>query len=222
MQVKICGMTRPEDIRAAVELGVDALGFVMYQESPRYVSPDRVRLMTEIIPSRVVTVGVFVNEDPRRVIEIADYCRLDMLQLHGDEPPEYAAGLPVSMVIKAFNPRGKEDIDQVLTYPAAAVLVDARDRGLYGGTGETSNWEAARLIGLSRPLVLAGGIGEDNIDEALSCVSPAAVDVNSSVERAPGIKDNEKMARVLKRVRVWEHKTSNKMRGPFVKRNGDP
>ncbi len=219
MQVKICGITRPEDARAAAERAVDALGFIFYEGSPRNIDPDAARSIIETLPPGIVRVGVFVNEDHGKVQDVVDCCGLDMVQLHGDESPGYAGFFDESMVIKAFDPQSDEDIHRALLFPARAILVDARDGDRYGGTGKQSNWNAARAIGEIRPLILAGGIGEDTLHRAVERVFPAAVDLNSGVEREPGIKDHEKMDRVLKLVRNLAHGPHGPHGpGPFLKR----
>ncbi len=201
MQVKVCGITRLEDALTASDMGVDALGFIFFRTSPRCISMEKAESIIARLPSNVVRVGVFVNEDPAVVTDVIENCSIDMVQLHGDESPEYARSLSESIVIKAVDIRDDAVLEDALDYPAAAILVDARTGDSYGGTGRRSNWTAARTIGARRPVILAGGLGPGTIDDALMKVRPAAVDFNSGVESAPGVKDRKKMALAIDRSR---------------------
>ncbi|MDD5476203.1 MAG: phosphoribosylanthranilate isomerase [Syntrophales bacterium] len=201
--IKICGITRIEDAMEAVECGVQSLGFIFHKGSTRCISPETALAIMNEVPSCVAKTGVFVNEELSKVKEIVSFCRLDMIQLHGDEPPEYARAFSERMIIKAFSPRNDNDVRRALLYPARLILVDSRDPVRYGGTGMRSNWKAAAMIASMRPLLLAGGLDEDNIDEAIREVRPAGVDLNSGVESAPGIKDCLKMRAVVDLVRKY-------------------
>ena len=188
-EIKICGITNLDDALIACDAGADALGFIFYPKSPRCVSPQRAREIISALPRGIVKVGVFVNDDPERIEEIAGICGLDLLQLHGDEKPDYCRRFPASMVIKALSPRTAADLEGVADYPVRAIIVDAFAPGLYGGTGKTSNWNLARTIGESFPPILSGGLNSGNIKDAIASVSPRAVDINSGVESSPGRKD---------------------------------
>jgi phosphoribosylanthranilate isomerase len=200
-EIKICGITSLEDARTVAESGADALGFIFYAKSPRYISPERVKDISQLIPRDIVRVGVFVNHPLREVQEIVRFCGLDMIQLHGNEPPEYCRHFPSSVIIKALSPRTEQDLQTLDAYPAGALLIDTYDPGRYGGTGKLSNWMLAALIKKRRPLVLSGGLGTDNIVEALRTVTPHAVDINSGVETAPGEKDPHKVRNIIDLVR---------------------
>lgn len=200
-EIKICGITRPEDALAAAAAGADALGFIFAPESPRRVTPERVRRITAELPGGIVTVGVFVNQDAAFVEGIAASCGLDLIQLHGDESPEYCRRFPRERLIKAVWPSGADDIGCLADYPVRAFLADGRDGRRRGGTGRTADWARAAEVGRVYPLVLAGGLGEDNVREALALVRPRAVDINSGVESAPGIKDPERLRRVVAAIR---------------------
>jgi len=200
-EIKICGITNLDDALAAAEAGVDALGFIFYSRSPRCVSPRQAREIISALPPGVATVGVFVNDDPERIEEIAGFCGLNLIQLHGDETPDYCRRFPASTVIKAFSPRSAADLKRAADYPVRAILVDAFAPGLYGGTGKTSNWELARAIGERCPLILSGGLNSGNIREAIAAVSPDAVDINSGVESAPGRKDHDKINEIVEMIR---------------------
>ncbi len=200
-EIKICGITTLDDALTVYEAGADALGFIFYPKSPRCVPPKPAREIITALPRGIAKVGVFVNEDPERVVKIAQSCDLDLLQFHGTEAPSYCRQFPASMVIKAFLPRTAADLESVADYPVRAILVDAFAPGLYGGTGKVSNWELAREIGEKYPLILSGGLNERNIEEAIESVSPDAVDINSGVEFAPGRKDHAKIIRIIRTIR---------------------
>ncbi|MBW2561844.1 MAG: phosphoribosylanthranilate isomerase [Deltaproteobacteria bacterium] len=200
-EIKICGITNLDDALAACEAGADALGFIFYLRSPRCVSPRRARDIIAVLPSTVAKVGVFVNDDPERIEEIAEFCSLDLLQLHGDETPEFCRRFPASMVIKALSPRTAADLEEAADYPVRTILVDAFAPGLYGGTGKTSNWDLARAIGESFPLILSGGLNSGNIQGAIASVSPHAVDINSGVEASLWRKDHDKVREIIGMIR---------------------
>jgi phosphoribosylanthranilate isomerase len=200
-EIKICGITNPEDALAASACGVDALGFIFYPKSPRYVAPEKAREIIAALPKEIVTVGVFVDHDVRVIAEIREFCRLDLIQLHGDESPEYCRHFSASLLIKAVSPRSRADLGGLRDYLVRAILVDCRDRERYGGTGRPANWHLAAKIGESYPLILAGGLCAGNIREALAMVSPRAVDINSGVESSPGEKDPEKMKNIVDIIR---------------------
>ena len=204
--VKICGLTRPEYAEAAVEAGADAIGLVFYPKSPRFVGDlGRAREVAEVALPFVVVVGVFVNPTREEVLRAAGEVPLQAVQLHGEEPPEFARnlGLPV---IKAFRPRGPADLEAALDYPCCAVLVDTYRPGKWGGTGQPFPWEWARDLARRRKVILAGGLGPENVGRALSVVGPYGVDVSSGVEREPGVKDHAKIRAFLEVVREWERR----------------
>lgn len=200
-QVKICGITRMEDARAAAACGADAVGFIFHPQSPRCVSPAQAAAISASLPGGIAKVGVFVNLPAEEVRRIASFCRLDFIQLHGDEPPEYCRLFPAGKVIKAVSPRREEDLTALEAYAVRAFLVDARQEGLYGGTGSPADWELAGRLAERHPLILAGGLGPANIAAALAAVDPAAADINSGCEQAPGIKDHGLMRTVIELVR---------------------
>lgn len=201
IEVKICGITNTEDAVHAAECGAHALGFVFFPGSPRFVSPETVREIIKALPPETATVGVFVDRDIREVRWIADFCGLDLLQFHGDESPNYCRHFPSASLIKALSPAMEADEGRLRLYPVKAILADARDGKRYGGTGKTTDWALAKKIASVLPLVLAGGLKEENIVEAIETVSPDAVDVNSGVEIFPGKKDPGKVKRVIGIVR---------------------
>ena len=200
-EIKICGITNLEDASFAVECGADALGFNFYPKSPRYGAPESVKEIIAKIPDGITKVGVFVNHDALEVKKIVEYCRLDLVQLHGDESPEYCRQLPSSLLIKAFSPRGEGDLRTLSSYPVRAILVDTYDPVRYGGTGKRSDWRLAVKVKETHPLIIAGGLNADNIREVIEIVSPHAVDINSGAESSPGRKDPEKVRKIIEIVR---------------------
>jgi len=198
--IKICGLTRRQDAEAAVELGADFLGFNFYPPSPRCVSPALARAMQADLPETAVSVGVFVNAEAERIREIQQAANLDLIQLHGDEPPEFCAGLGLP-VIKAFRVAGPEDLARLAEYRVWAALVDSKTIE-YGGSGQTADWDLASQAARQAPrLFLAGGLTPDNVAFAIRVVRPWAVDAASGVESAPGVKDKDKMKRFIEAVR---------------------
>lgn len=220
--VKICGITRVDDAIAAADLGVDALGFIFYQDSPRFVKALTVAKIVDVLVRRYprgvrgfpkgdeerntvafrpALVGVFVDEDPEEVQRIASFCRLDMFQFHGDETPAYCRLFPRERVIKALTVR-----DEPSAFDVEAILLDSRLPGRYGGTGQTVDWERAASFKFRGSLILSGGLNGDNMETALGKVAPDAVDVCSGVENRPGWKDPQKMARLVATVRTFDRR----------------
>lgn len=194
VKLKVCGVTSFEDACAAIDCGAEYLGFNFYPKSPRYIAPAAARAIIERLPDEVISVGVFVNEPrPEDVDEILRVSGARMAQLHGDESPDYCASVGAERVIKALRAGDDFDARRVLDYPVSAVLLDAFDAKLYGGTGMTANWAIAREAARLTRVFLAGGLSPENIVEAIRAVEPFAVDVNSGVESAPGRKDASKL-----------------------------
>lgn len=195
-RVKFCGFTHQDDVAQAVALGADALGFVFYGPSSRYVSPEHAQTLTRSVPAFVTRVGLFVNEEAETVQRIFEIARLNLIQYHGEESPEFcdAIGLPY---IKAFRVRKGMDLrTEMNRYPnASGFLLDAYVKGQPGGTGERFDWE---LIPQSHaPIILAGGLTPDNAKDAIDQVAPWALDVSGGIETKPGRKDPDKMARFM-------------------------
>jgi phosphoribosylanthranilate isomerase len=193
-KLKVCGITLLEDARAAIDCGAEYLGFIFYPKSPRYITPTAARAIIERAPDNIISVGVFVNEPrPEDVDEILRVSGARMAQLHGDESPAYCAGVGAERVIKALRVGDDFDARRVLDYPASAVLLDAFDAKLYGGTGRTVNWTIAREAARLTRVFLSGGLSPENVVDAIRAVEPFAIDVNSGVESAPGRKDASKL-----------------------------
>ncbi len=204
VKLKVCGITSIEDARVAIDCGAEYLGFNFYPKSPRYISPASARAIIERLPGEIVTVGIFVNEaQPECVVEILRESGAQMAQLHGDEAPDYCASVGAGRVIKALRAGDGFNARRVLDYPASAILLDAFDPRLYGGTGKTTNWEVAREAAKLTKIFLAGGLSPDNIAEAVRAVEPFAVDVNSGVESTPGRKDKSRLTFLASELRSF-------------------
>jgi phosphoribosylanthranilate isomerase len=212
-RIKICGITTMADAQAAAEVGADAIGLNFCAASKRCISVARAAEIIAVLPGYVAKVGVFADMQPAQIIEIAMRLGLDTLQLHGRETPADLAQLSGKRLVKAFScgPAGHE---AVLVYLAdcqraaarpTMVLLDALSDGQLGGTGRLADWHAARSYGAQAgvpPLVLAGGLTAENVGEAIRTVRPAAVDTASGVERSPGLKDPDKLARFITAARA--------------------
>jgi phosphoribosylanthranilate isomerase len=199
---KICGITRIEDALAAVEAGADAIGLVFYAKSPRAVTLQQARAIIAALPPFVTTVGLFVDASRCELGEILDAVSLDLLQFHGDEAPAACEGYH-RPYIKALRVKPGDDIAaQVALYQnASGVLLDTFVPGIPGGTGEAFDWSLVPE-GLSKPIVLAGGLTAENVAQAIARVRPYAVDVSGGVEMAKGIKDAEKIHSFMQAVRA--------------------
>ncbi|ACD94934.1 phosphoribosylanthranilate isomerase [Trichlorobacter lovleyi] len=198
IKVKICGITSPEDALTAVEAGADALGFVFYKESPRHIFPEEAARIINLLPPFVQAVGLFVNEAPEIVNQVSRNCRLGLVQLHGDETPDYCRKIE-QRVMKAFRVRSLTCLDPIADYRMSGCLLDAYSPSFYGGTGKSFNWEIAReAMTRGHRIVLAGGLTPDNVAEAIRQVRPYAVDVSSGVESAPGRKDADKVREFIR------------------------
>jgi len=202
VRVKICGMTRLQDVHAACDAGADALGFVFYEKSPRHVTIETAAALVRALPPFVQSVGLFVNADPAFVATVLNTIPLDVLQFHGDETPDDCArhGRPY---LKAVRVNGDTDL---LKYAAdfdraCGLLLDACVPGVPGGTGERFDW---RLIpaNIQKPIVLSGGLTPANVADAVHQVRPWAVDVSSGVEASKGIKDPHKMAQFIAKAKA--------------------
>lgn len=202
VQVKICGITNTEDGLAAVQAGADALGFVFYEPSPRYVSPQTAAEIIRSLPPYVAKVGVFVNAPDELVLQAINLCGLHILQFHGDEPPEQCGRFGL-MSMKAFRVKNRESLAALKAYPTDAWLLDTYSPGKPGGTGEVFNWALAKEAqNMGRPIFLAGGLTPENVAEAVRRVRPYGVDVSSGVESAPGKKDHAKVSAFIRNAKA--------------------
>lgn len=201
VRVKICGITSLADARVAIGAGADALGFVFYERSPRHVSPQKAAAIIAQLPPFVQTVGLFVDAAAELVNWTADFCGLDLIQLHGAETPEYCIDVN-RRVIKAFRVKDSASLSGIGRYGVAAYLLDAWSPEAPGGTGLTFDWSLARQAAGTRPLILAGGLTPENVAAAIAAVRPYAVDVSSGVEEAPGKKDHGKIREFIAAARA--------------------
>jgi len=200
VKVKICGITNLEDALVAVEAGADALGFVFFQASPRHITPELASNIIRRIPPFIQTVGLFVNEALTIVNATADSCGLDIIQLHGEESPDYCNGV-TRRVLKALRVRDLTSLEPMADYRVSAFLLDAWSPSAWGGTGQTFNWDIAASASEQGRIVLAGGLTVENITEAIKQVRPHGVDVSSGVESMPGIKDAKKIKEFIRKAK---------------------
>jgi phosphoribosylanthranilate isomerase len=192
-RVKVCGITRAEDAALAVHLGADAVGFVLWDRSPRYIRPAAAAAIGRAVPPFVARVGVVVNMPAADIAPLMSAAGLDAIQLHGDEMMDDYAGVG-ARVIKAVALEADADVARAMTWPAeVTILVDAADRARRGGTGQRADWTRAAALARHRPVILAGGLTAENVAEAVGLVQPWAVDVSSGVEDAPGVKSARRM-----------------------------
>ncbi|MEW6213620.1 MAG: phosphoribosylanthranilate isomerase [Nitrospirota bacterium] len=201
VKVKICGIKNLDDAMAAVDFGADALGFVFFEGSPRYIPHDKVSAIIKKIPSFTTTVGVFVNEKPEQVEKIIGLTGIDVVQLHGDELPEMC---DISRrVIKAIRVKSLESLDPLKYYKdrVSAFLLDTFTPDILGGTGQIFNWDIAIDAKQFGRIILAGGLTPDNIAKAVRRVRPYGVDVSSGVESEKGKKDYRKMKLFIERAK---------------------
>ncbi len=193
VRVKVCGITNRADALECVKAGAHALGFIFFEKSPRYITPKDAQEIIKSLPPFVSKVGVFVNEDPKKIEQIKEYCQLDYIQLHGDEEVDIC-DLFKGISIKAFRVKDEsifKEIDHYVPY-VQGILLDTWSKSEYGGTGKSFNWDLAKKAKetFQIPLILAGGLSPENIKDAIDSVSPYGVDVSSGLEKFPGKKDH--------------------------------
>jgi phosphoribosylanthranilate isomerase len=204
-KVKVCGITNVEDAAAAVEAGADALGFVFYRKSPRYIEPTLARQIIMSLPPLVTPVGVFVDEDQQVVRNLMDNCGLAFAQLHGNESATYCQELG-RPALKALRVKDRSTFLALAEFRGRAGLrgfvLDSFSDQTYGGTGQVIDWQLAAEAAKAASILLAGGLTPDNVEKAIQAVQPYGVDVSSGVERAPGKKDHDKVRAFIRAVRV--------------------
>jgi len=201
-KVKICGITNFKDAYQAVVLGADALGFVFYKKSPRYIRPEEVAKIIKNLPKRVLKVGVFVNAKEKNIRQVASLCQLDILQFHGNEKEEFCKRFKDYKIIKAIRLKNKNSLKNIDRYPTWAVLFDNYDAFLFGGTGRSFDWNLIKNIKLKNKVIfLSGGLNKDNVRTAIRMVKPDWIDVSSSLESSPGKKSYKKMKEFIKEVK---------------------
>jgi phosphoribosylanthranilate isomerase len=199
VKVKICGITNLKDAMDSVDAGCDALGFVFYRKSPRYITPLKARSIIQALPGSVVKIGVFADSKEKAIKNIAKSCKLDMLQFHGRETPEFCARFRNYPVIKAFRVKNEINYKDISRYKTFAYLFDTFIKSKIGGTGKKFDWNLARHIGpLRQPVFISGGLTHGNVREAIRLARPDWVDVSTSVEKHPGEKEPRRVRRFLK------------------------
>ncbi len=196
LKVKICGITRLEDAINAAESGADALGFVFYRKSPRYIEPDAAASIINKLPPFVTPVALFVNESKNKVWDVLNTTGINVLQFHGDEMPDYVSSFE-QRVIKAIRVKDEASLQAASDFDVNAFLLDAWSPDLYGGTGKKFDWEVMRQAGTMKRFILAGGLTPENVALAVGMIKPYGVDVSSGVESSPGVKDHEKVRRFI-------------------------
>jgi len=203
VQVKICGITNLEDAKAAVKAGADLLGFV-FADSPRRITPETALGIINQLPGSVLRVGLFVNEAPEKIDEILNICKLDFLQFHGDETPEFCQNFGQrAEIIKAFRIKDKRSLVKLKDFQVDGYLLDAYLKGKSGGTGKSFDWNlAVEAKAMASRIILSGGLNPDNVADAVKKVAPYAVDVSSGVESSPGKKDFDLMRRFIKNAKA--------------------
>lgn len=195
LRIKICGITQLDDARLACALGADAIGFIFYEKSPRSITMESAAVISEQLPDYVARVGVFVNTPPEKIVTYIGRVRLNAVQFHGDyslSDIEQFDPQQVIAVVRVGEAFRSSDLEK-FRGRAAVILLDTHKKGLYGGTGETFDWQAAIEAKVYGHIILAGGLNPDNVQQAVKMVSPYALDVSSGVEVQPGKKDHEKL-----------------------------
>jgi len=205
IKIKICGITNAQDAEAAVTAGADALGFVFYAQSPRCIEPAVAKRIIAQLPPFVLPVGVFVNHDRDTILKVFDECGLALAQLHGEETPTFCESLG-RPVLRALRLRDRGSLLALAEYKGRmgvrGFVLDAFSTKAYGGTGQTGDWFLAREVAQAAPILLAGGLTPNNVQEAIRQVQPYGVDVSSGVEEHPGQKNHEMIRAFTQAVRL--------------------
>lgn len=203
IEVKICGITNLEDALFAVKSGADALGFIFYKKSKRYISPNKVKSIVKNLPKKILKVGVFVDAKAVTLNKISKECNLDILQLHGEESVQFCAGFKNVKVLKGFRVGKDINLAEVLKYKTFGVLFDTYSASIHGGTGKQFDYSQLAKIRkqIKNKLFLSGGLKAENVREAVKKVQPNWVDVSSSVEIGPGVKDWNKVSEFISKAK---------------------
>ena len=206
MRVKICGIKQPDQGKAIAIAGATALGFICVPNTPRYVTKQQIRAVVEQLPKQIDRIGVFANSSVEEICQIVEFAGLTGVQLHGDESPEFCqqmrSMLPDIEIIKALRIKNSQALEQVQIYFSSVdtLLLDAYNPQMLGGTGATLDWKTLQQFQPGCPWLLAGGLTPDNVLDALKQVNPNGIDLSSGVERAPGDKDLDKVAKLFERL----------------------
>lgn len=201
MFVKICGITNAEDAKAVAARGADAVGFIFWPSSPRFIEPDAARSIVAMLPPSIAAVGVFVNQPSAHINDVAARVGLRAVQLHGDESPTFAAEI-AKPVIKAVALKSGTAPDVDSWPKTVTLLLDVHDPVRRGGTGTMVDWSMAGELARHRRVILAGGLNPENVVEAITRVRPYGIDISSGVERSPGKKDHDRLAALFEAVQV--------------------
>lgn len=189
-KIKVCGITNLKDALCAARCGAYFLGFIFYKKSKRFVTPAKVASIIKALPKKIIKVGVFVNEEPKIVKEIAKECGLDFLQFHGDETPAYLNAFRGYKTIKTLRVKDEISLDRIKKYPCSIFLFDTFKKGKYGGTGEVFDWSLLKsLKALKKAFIVSGGLSPENVGLLIRKIRPFGVDVSSGVEKSAGKKD---------------------------------
>ena len=201
-RVKICGLTRFDQALEIAQLGVGAIGFIFYPPSPRYIAPEQAKKICDALPPFVQKIGVFVDAPFDEVVRVASQLFLDKVQLHGKEDPAYTQELSQRGVgwLKAFRVGPDFDFTLLERYAAPYVLLDSKVEKVFGGSGQPIDWQALPKERRGKQWILSGGLNLGNIEQAVRIVRPAALDVSSGVESAPGVKDLAKVRAFLTKI----------------------
>ena len=210
MRIKICGITQPQQGLDIAQLGATALGFICVPKSPRYVTPEKIREIRNILPTNVDAIAVFADASLEDIEKIVNYSGLTGVQLHGAESPDFCYQLRGLLpdkieLIKAFRIKTAESLQELHSYTDVVdtFLLDAYHPQMLGGTGKTLNWQDLQQFRPAKPWILAGGLTPDNIVDALSQLHPDGIDLSSGVERSPGDKDLDKVALLFSRLLLF-------------------
>ncbi|MDY6861408.1 MAG: phosphoribosylanthranilate isomerase [Thermodesulfobacteriota bacterium] len=209
-RIKICGITSINDAICASECGADALGFVFYPKSPRHIDIKKAASIMKELPPFINRAGLFVNPFNEEIFKVLDSCDIDIIQLHGNESPEFCEGLP-KRVIKAIRIKDASTLNLISKYNnCSGILLDTFSSYSYGGTGKTFSWDMAKEVSKKRSIILAGGLNEKNIKNAIIEVKPYGVDISSGVESSPGRKDYKKIKNFITIVRMTDYEDREK------------
>jgi len=200
IKVKVCGITNLEDAIKSIELGADALGFIFYKKSKRYITPGKAKRIIKELPPFVSKVGVFVNSSLDDIVKISNTTGISAIQLHGDESQAFCNRLKLP-VIKTIRVKDRINKQSVESFQAQAILFDTYKDNEYGGTGISFDWRIISKSRINNNIILSGGLNPDNVAKAVNIVKPYAVDVSSGVEKEPGVKDHRKIKKFIEAVK---------------------
>ena len=199
--IKVCGIANLENLKLVLKYPISAIGFIFFEKSPRYISPDEAKKLIEFIPKNIKKVGVFVNEKVEIVQNLSEKLNLDFIQLHGNENQNYINQINIP-IIKAFRINPSFNFEILKEYHVHSFLLDTFQPGIFGGTGESFNWHLLNKIESTTPIILSGGLNPNNIEEAIKIKNVNAWDINSGVEKCPGEKDETKLSKLFSKLKI--------------------